>query len=244
MLFGLSLGTALALLFYKTGYCRAANAGFIAVVVAWAVSISMGFDYPTLASGVLVLFLVQIALGGCGEIFCARYTSGISLGLLTIVSLAAFSVGRYQHIYRDLPASRLTARLDGVLPGGRLLRTNANTYAFLSDLNLAISETYGVHYAIIPGFSAPWVKGKQLDPLPIDWPYFNTMPNQSMITRLENNMVKRKGNIILLVQKVEPADLKFGFMPLDESQYPKGVFPFVRAHFEKIGETKYFELRR
>ena len=31
-----------------------------------------------------------------------------------------------------------------------MLRTNQNTYAFLSDLNLAISETRGAQYAIIP----------------------------------------------------------------------------------------------
>ena len=244
ILFGLSLGAALALFFSKTGNYRTATAGLLAVVVAWAVSISMGFDYPTLAGGVLVLFLVQIVLNVRGEIFGARYTLGVSLGLLMVVSLAAFSMGRYQHIYRDLPASRLTARLDGVLPGGRFLRTNANTYAFLSDLDLAISETHGVRYAIIPGFSAPWVKGKQLDPLLIDWPYFNTLPNQSMIIRLENNIADRKGNVVFLIQKVEPAELKYGFEPLDESAYPKGVISYVRAHFTKIGETKYFELRR
>jgi hypothetical protein len=244
ILFGLSLGAVLAQFFSKTRDTRVVTVGFLAIVVGWAVSISMGFDYPTLAGGVMVLFLLQIVLKAREEIFGAKYAVGVSLGLLMVMSLAAFTVGRCRHIYRDLPASRLTARLDGVLPGGRFILTNANTYAFIADLNLAISETHGVRYAIIPGFSAYWVKGQQLDPLPIDWPYFNTLPNPSMITRLEKSMTVQKGNVVFLIQKVEPADLEYGFMPLDESQYPLGILSFVRENFTKFGETKYFELRR
>ncbi|MDD1751418.1 MAG: hypothetical protein LUO89_16255 [Methanothrix sp.] len=167
-----------------------------------------------------------------------------SLGLLMVVSLAAFCVGRYEHVYFDLPASRLTAKLDGVLPGGRLLWTNPNTYAFLSDLDLAISETHGARYAIIPGFPVYWVKGQELNPLPTDWARRDILPNPSMIARLDKSIAAQKGNIVLLVQKVEPFDLKNGFLPLHESEYPEAMLSYVRSHFAKIGETRYFELRR
>jgi hypothetical protein len=243
--FGFSLGVVLADLLLKTGDRDAATAGMLAIIVAWAIAISNGFNYPTLGCGVLTLFLVQFKLFQEFERRSRRlYLFPICLGLLMSVTLLAFYVGRHQHIYRDLPASKLTARLDGVLPGGRLLRTNPNTYAFLADLNLAISETHGTRYAIIPGFAAYWVKGPQLDPLPIDWLYFEMLPNPKMTARFLQSVAEQKGNIVLLVEKVEPTNLRQGFTPLNETAYPESVLAYVRTHFAKVGETKYFELRR
>jgi len=243
-IFGLALGAALAHLFFKFGNKQAAIAGLLAVVLAWGATISNGFNFPTLACGVLVLFLLQVVFADFGELPGHRFVSLATLGLLTLVALGAFYVGRYHYIYRDLAANELTERLDGVLPGGRLLRTNPNTYAFLSDLNLAISETDGTTYAIIPGFSAYWVKGPQLDPLPIDWPYQEMLPNPKMIVQFQQSIADQKGKVILIVEKVEPTDLRDGFEPLNEPIYPESVLSYVRSNFAKVGETKYFELRR
>ncbi|HEY1803259.1 MAG TPA: hypothetical protein VGG45_02150, partial [Terracidiphilus sp.] len=243
-IFGLALGAALAHLLFKFGDKNAAIAGFLAVVMAWGATISNGFNFPTLACGVMVVFLVQVVFADFGEFSGHRLASLATLGLLTLVTLVAFGVGRYHHIYRDLAANQLTERLDGVLPGGRLLRTNPNTYAFLSDLNLAISETHGMRYAIIPGFAAYWVKGPELDPLPIDWPYQEMLPNPKMTAKFQQSIADQKGKIILLVEKVEPTDLRSGFEPLDEPIYPESVLAYVRTNFAKVGETKYFELRR
>jgi len=257
-LMGLCIGATLARLLFKVNGRRAVIAGLVVIAVAWATSISNGFNYPTLAGGILVLFLLQVVLADIGSSFRTKYAIPAGLAVFTIVTLAAFSVGRYHHIYRDLPANMLTAKLDGVLPGGKLLRTNTNTYAFLSDLNLAISETHGARYAIVPGFAAYWVKGKQLNPLPIDWAHClpsgdhshaaivacDVLPNPSMIDRLVKSVADQKGSVVLLVQKVEPEHLRDGFAPLDESLYPAALLSYVRSHFVKVGETKYFELRR
>lgn len=243
-IFGLALGAALAHLFFKSGNKQAAIAGLLTVVLAWGATISNGFNFPTLACGILVVFLLQVVFADFGSFHGHRFVSSLTLGLLTLVTLVAFCVGRYHHIYRDLAANELTARLDGVLPGGRLLRTNPNTFAFLSDLNLAISETHGTPYAIIPGFSAYWVKGPQLDPVPIDWPYQEMLPNPKMIVQFQQSIADQKGKIILIVEKVEPTDLRDGFEPLNEPIYPQSVLSYVRSNFAKVGETKYFELRR
>ena len=95
-----------------------------------------------------------------------------------------------------------------------------------------------------PGFAAYWVKGPQLDPLPIDWPYLEMLPNPRMTARFLQSIAQQKGNITLLVEKVEPTDLRQGFAPLNETLYPESVLVYVRTHFAKVGETKYFELRR
>jgi len=240
-LFGFALGAVVSERMSATGDRTAARAGFLAVVVAWSIAISNGFNYPTLGCGLLVLFLVYSVFNGAEKL--SGYALPSSM-LLVTVALAAFWVGRHQHIYRDMPASRLTARLDGVLPGGRFLRTNPNTLDFLSDLNVAISKTQGERFAIIPGFPAYWVKGRALDPLPMDWPYVEVISTAQMTDRLVKSVADQKGKIILLVEKVEPTYLASGFEPLDERIYPESLLTYVRTHFEKVGETKYFELRR
>src|SRR5262249_16293685 len=154
--------------------------------------------------------LVFSVFNGAEKLSGYRYALPSSVLLMT-VALVALWVGRHQHIYRDLPASRLTARLDGVLPGARFLRTNPNTLYFLSDLNTAISETQGERFAIIPGFPAYWVKGRALDPLPIDWPYVEVVSTAKMTDRLVRSLADQKGKIILLVEKVEPTYLGSGF---------------------------------
>lgn len=57
-LFGFSLGAVMFERFSPTGDRTVASAGFLAVVVAWSIAISNGFNFPTLGCGVLVLFLV------------------------------------------------------------------------------------------------------------------------------------------------------------------------------------------
>jgi len=242
-LFGFAFGALLSERFSSKGDRAAAKVGFLAVVVAWSIAISNGFNFPTLGCGVIVLFLVYSVFKGAETFSGYRYAlpSGV---LLMSVALVALWVGRHRHIYRDLPASRLTARLDGVLPGGRFLRTNPNTLDFLSDLNVAIRLTQGERFAIIPGFPAYWVKGRELDPLPMDWPYVEVISTEKMTDRLVKSVADQKGKIILLVQKVEPASLSSGFEPLNEKIYPESLLSYVRIHFEKVGETKYFELRR
>jgi hypothetical protein len=53
-------------------------------------------------------------------------------------------------------------------------------------------------------------------------------------------LAAKRGDVIVIVQKVEAFDLADGFRPLDEDQYE--VVKYVRTHFRKTDETEYFEL--
>ena len=48
----------------------------------------------------------------------------------------------------------------------------------------------------------------------------------------------------MLVEKVEPEYLEYGFVPLNDSIYPGAVLSYVRSNFKQIGETKYYEIRQ
>jgi hypothetical protein len=188
--------------------------------------------------------LLQAPLATTGRWFSWTRGSLIGMAALLIVSLVSYSVGRSQHIYRDRSARELTAKLDGVLPGGALIRTNPNTSEFLADLRLATREVSGSQYAVVPGIPGYWVKADQLNPLLMDWPLAEAMPNPKMVDRLIQDLAVQKGKIVLIVEKVEPTTLKMGFLPLRESLYPPAFLSYVRENFQKVGETRFFELRR
>jgi hypothetical protein len=131
--------------------------------------------------------------------------------------------------------------LDEVLPGGRLIYTNPNTYEFLVDLRNAadmISER-NRKYAIIPDVPGYWVQSKQTNPLLVDWPQPVELGNQYLIDRVTSDLTAKRGEVTVLVQKVHAFYLADGFVPLDDDQY--AVVQYVRANFSKTYETEFFE---
>jgi hypothetical protein len=159
-----------------------------------------------------------------------------------VAILLGFGASRPYYIYREQPSSELTRSLDGVLPGGRLIYTNPNTYEFLIDLNNAIDVVTAREgtYAIIPDVPGYWVQASQTNPLPVDWPQPVELGNQYLIERVIMDLAAERGEVTVIVQKVQAFDLRDGFVPLDEDQYP--VVQYVRTNFKKTDETEFFEL--
>jgi hypothetical protein len=154
----------------------------------------------------------------------------------------SFGVSRPYYIYQEQPSSELTRSLDGVLPGGKLIYTNPNTYEFLDDLNNAADEVSARNrtYAIIPDVPGYWVQSRQTNPLLVDWPQPIELGNQYLIDRVTRDLDTKRGEVVVIVQKVHAFYLADGFVPLDEDQY--AVVQYVRTHFEKTHETEFFEL--
>ena len=146
-----------------------------------------------------------------------------------------------QHIFREQPARNLTERLDSVLPGGKGIRTNQNTYNFLVDLQDAIrlSRKSGKTYAIIPDCAGWWVKSQQINPLPIDWVQGVELNKPALITRVIQDLELLRNTNTVIVQKVEAKRLRDGFVSFGP-QF--AVVEYVRDHFIKVNETSLFEL--
>jgi len=168
----------------------------------------------------------------------------LQAGLIVVgvAILLSFGVARPYYIYREQPSGELTESLDGVLPGGRLIYTNPNTYEFLVDLNNATEAVSAQNktYAIIPDVPGYWIQSKQLNPLLVDWPQPVELSNQYLIDRVTSDLTAKRGDVTVVVQKVYAFYLADGFVPLDEDQY--AVVQYVRTNFEKTGETEFFEL--
>jgi len=240
-LFGMVAG---ALIFFvadcfkeRTGYMRVAA---LALLNAWSVSLSIGYNSPVLASGAL---LVSLILFAHTNLRASRFFQ-LSLMFLAVIVLISLGIARQTRIYRDQPAKNLTKELDNILPGGNSIRTNPNTYQFLNNLQQAIdfAQNSSQTYAIIPELAGYWVKSSQANPLPIDWPIEIELNNPQLISRVVDDLESLRGKTAIIVQKVKAAQLADAFFPLPDGVYE--VVQYVRTNFTEIHETEFFEIYR
>jgi hypothetical protein len=212
----------------------------LALLLAWSASLSVGYNFPALLMGPLFTILVAFVYSE-RESLNPRFLQ-TALIVVGVAVLLSFGVSRPYYIYREQPSGELTESLDGVLPGGKLIYTNPNTYEFLVDLNNAtdVASARNGTYAIIPEVAGYWVQSRQMNPLPIDWPWPVELNSQYLTDRVTGALEAKRGEETVIVQKVEAFTLADGFAPLDEDQYP--VAKYVRTHFRKVDETEFFEL--
>jgi len=243
LLFGTVMGLALYCSRRENETARGNfQAASLALITAWSVSLSEGYNTPALAAGVLFVAALAFLLSRSSfKIDNWRPALAVAAGL----TLLAWAFGRVNYVYRDRPAWQLGKQLGDVFPGGRLIKTNTNTYEFLADLRSAIAtvEQSEKRYLIIPDVPGHWVKSRQPNPLPIAWPHGNEISNQRNFDRLIESLEAGRNTSIVIAQKVEATTLNTGFHPLPPNQY-YAIVGYVRNRFTKVGETKFFELYR
>ncbi|MCP4216468.1 MAG: hypothetical protein GY765_17590 [bacterium] len=163
--------------------------------------------------------------------------------LTSVIAHLLFSWMGYNPTDDGFTPAYLTYSLDNILPGGRLIKTNEKTYRFLNDLNQAksMTKTRAPLYTILPDNAGNWAKSEQLNPLPIDWVQGVELNHRDFLNRVVQSLEIRRGKLIMIIQKVQAADLATGFTPLPEIRYYSVVL-YIRKHFTKIGETEFFDL--
>jgi hypothetical protein len=239
-IFGLLAGCAIYLLTGGSRLSGQKRLVLLALLTAWSASISVGYNSPALGCGPILVALVAVTLSrnqGCRIL-------ELSLVVVAALIVLSFDIGRTRYIYRDQPAANLNSSLDGVLPGGKQIYTNANTYEFMSDLGVAVRAVQASQkqYAILPDVAAYWVKAAQQNPLPDVWPLtWEELSEPKLLHRFIEAMEQKRSNTIFIVQKVEAPTLASGFTTLPDTYFYE-VVRYARTHFTKVGETSYFEL--
>jgi hypothetical protein len=219
------------------------RAGAIVLAVAWVISISIGYNTPAAADGIMILLLicfVRSALPGVGR---GRVTGIIlfaGLTVVTAISTRAFVSARENHIYRDQPAQNLTYRLDNIFPGGAMLRTNRNTYQYLLDLKRIVARARGRPYAILPDCPGWWAKSSQPDWIPIPWPAVIEIDNPSIQERIIEALNAHRGHALIIVSRYDTAQLALGTFNVPPIANP--ITWYVYQNFRKVGQTHYFDL--
>jgi hypothetical protein len=212
--------------------------GLIALLVVWSVSLSIGYNSPMLGSGILLLMLYS---------YIQRYPnqdkpafSISTLSAIAVLFFISFLLTRSDNIYGEREAAQLSYPLDGLLPGGQGVYTNVNQYNMFSDLKTAINFTRekGTTFAILPDFPGFWAVAPTQNPLPIDWIHPTELNHRLLQKRVVDELELKRANNICIVQKFETATIAYGFVPLKKNS----IVQYVKAHFNKIHETSYFDL--
>ena len=242
-LFGTALGATCYLILKEKEGTDLVRTGILALVMGWSASLSNGFNNPAFAAGALAILLIAYCHRAYQSVDENNALRKLPLYLLIVsftVSVFNYGIARRKYVYDDRPALELTQALDGILPGGRLIRTNPNTYQFLVDFRKAIERTKGRDFTVIPGLAAYWVKSSQKNPLPIDWALIEgLMANKpALVNRVIGDLEIHRGKIVVILQKVGAGNLADGFIPLPDGEIQR----YVRAHFTKRDETRFFEL--
>lgn len=146
-------------------------AGYLIVSVAWMVSLSAGVPYPNLAAGSLALYiLARIWLptpGGMPEPLVRAAPWLVAVASVIIVSTVAWS--RTDVVYRDRPASMLTARMDDISPAFWGVRSNPVTRDFIAEVKRCAARYPASRVAVIPDGAGLYPALGLTAALPIDW---------------------------------------------------------------------------
>jgi hypothetical protein len=236
LLWGAALGVAVV--GTLTGRPRPAGP-WLAVAAGWSVSVSFGYNTPVLLAGALAAVDLSLAIAALEE--ARPRAAGWLAAMAAVLALGALAHARQLHVYRDLPAAALRQDLGTVLPGGRGIRTNANTAMFLADLGTAVSRCGGRPYAVVPDCAAWWVRGASVNPLPGDWLSNTEISEPDLFIRVVKALEAGRGRRYILLQRVRADTIAWERRPLrDLVDY--AIADYVRKTFRKTGETGDFEV--
>jgi hypothetical protein len=244
-LFGIAFGATAALALADLSISARVRAALLGLAVAWSVSLSLGYNTPALASGVLVLIMMAGARGIAGERGLVSATRGmrvverVALILLLAATMVGFVLVRRNHVYWEPNAQELVVDLGGALRGAQGIRTDGHIAAVWQDLRLVEDSlrAVGRQYCVVPEFAADWVKNPQRNPLPSDWPLDVEMGPDAR--RVAKAIADRRGRLVVILQKFEARYLPWRLDPLWAG---RPVVEYVERELDWTGETEFFNL--
>jgi hypothetical protein len=252
-LFGFAAGVTAYLLLVDRKMTPRTVAGVLVLVNAWSVSLSGGYNTPALGTGPLVLFLAANALVSIPtfenkDVFKfktikdrAEFFGALFACILVILSVGLAGTVRMQYAYLEPSVDELAYDLGDVLDGGKLIRTDRNTYTMLGDLQNATSFAagMGMDYVVVPDLAAVWIGERQRNLIPCDWPQDVELADAEILERVEQSLEDMRGDVMIIVEKYETSKLGTGLVPLSDSYK---IVQYVEANFSQVGETEFFIL--
>lgn len=212
--------------------------------LAWAVTVSIGWNSPSLMSGVLLILVWRATQPP--ELLTAPPSRVLLAALALMVAAGvAFRHARHAWPYRDAPPDELKYDAGAVFPGAAGLRTNGRTFAVLRDLRgiLAQYDERHIPYAVLTDLSAVWIRSPQRNPLPCEWPQVTELGNNpKLIGRVTTALRQLPPGTRIIVQRALISELGYVLAgaPARLDYFP--VQTWLHDHGRKLEETLFFEI--
>ncbi len=193
------------------------------LVLAWSVSISLGYPAPLLFGTGIILSLVALLEN---EIkLKQKYYFLIGLAMC----LFAFASNKYP--YRENSVFELKYSLENISPKLKFIKTNKGTFEKHEELKQLITK-YGGNFIVSPNMPMSNYLFNEQSQLPTDW-LIETEVNRQMAKII--NLCADKKNFIFIEKSFANGE-DYG----NETITTSSMAWFVYKKFNKIEETKYF----
>lgn len=198
-------------------------------ILAWSVSISVGYNTPALfIGGILVYFGIQ-----------TKHMHTILLSAITILFVIIFYFVRLQIIYKDGKAANLSYNLENVVEGANGIYTNKNTYAVLIELKKLKMEIPNL--IALPDFTACSILHTHQSPILTEWPNKTEIPNNKILHKVTSPLLTDSIHCFA-IPIYETSLLKDGFILQEEAGMKYPIVRFIKTHFTKLQQPTYFEI--
>ena len=201
----------------------------VALLLAWAVSISVGYNTPSLFTGGLIVLLIYTVLPRPNKIIL----------VLTFATVIAFIYTRLHNIYRDCAASQLLYPLDDLVEGANGIYTNKNTYTVLNALDKLKKKN--PNNIVVPDFTACNILHAYQSKILTEWPNKTEIPNNVILAKVTANLLQDSA-ITIIVPIYQTALLKDGFTPFLNNGDDYAILSFVKKNYRQTDTTLYFKL--
>jgi hypothetical protein len=215
------------------------------LALAWVTAISLGYNSPALAAGVLLCLLWRVLTVTPGATDQPdRY--GPAAALVGLLALApAFLHARQAYPYRDRPVAQLTREVGPVLPGASGLRTNEVTYAVLADLHGLTTrfDAEGHPYVILTDCSAAWIRSKQRNRLPCEWPQETELGySPALVGRFTDAIKRLPPDTRIIVQRLLISEFSYAVYAVPPEWNYYFAQNWVTRHCRKLEGTAAFDV--
>ncbi|MEN9522580.1 MAG: hypothetical protein RL065_957 [Bacteroidota bacterium] len=204
------------------------------MILAWSSSISLGYNSPALASGIIWIALLS-------EVdFSNKLVNYILLFSFSISSVL-FIYLRTNFIYREKTAKELQYKLDSVY-GFSGIKTNKNTAAAMKELNGICLRLRINNYAVIADYAGFWATHHHNNLTLIDWSIADELVSKNVHDTYWNNLVANKKIKYIITQKYYSEFLADSLVPIKSNDIQYDLIDSVQNHYIKKWEGKYFNV--
>ena len=208
---------------------------FITIVLAWCVSISVGYNSPALFVGGCFAWL--LLLPNYSFFYSFKNTKSKLISCSIFLAIAGFIYARYTNIYRDGKVCQLNYKLDKLVEGASGIYTNKNTFAVLKELD-SLKKTNS-NLIVLPDFTACNILHSHQSKILTEWPNKTEIPNEKIVKKVTSK-INGDTTLTFAVPVFQTALLPTGFSPLENSGKDYAIIRYIKAHYTTKVAVSYF----